>query len=90
MATLPFEPNVRPFDPQREWRRAITIRAVAHLTHEDTDQVAARLYGKDAAAIISKSAVAPADTGTSAWAGSSPPRSLAPSSDRARQKRGGS
>ncbi|GAA3887390.1 hypothetical protein GCM10022276_03070 [Sphingomonas limnosediminicola] len=70
MATLPFEPNVRAFDPQREWRRAITIRAVAHLTHEEADQVAARLYGKEAAAIISKSAVAPADTSTSAWAGS--------------------
>lgn len=57
-------------DLPRDWLRGVTVKAIAGLIDRDVNQVAERLYGKALAGTVAKAAVAPADTTTSAWAGS--------------------
>jgi HK97 family phage major capsid protein len=60
------------------FRRSLTVKAIAGLTDRDVNQVAERLYGKEVGATITKAAVAPADTATSAWAGALVPTIVGP------------
>lgn len=56
-------------DPLRNWRRALTVKAISGVSGRDVGQTAERLYGEDIGAAIVKAATAPADTANPDWAG---------------------
>lgn len=61
MNKLPFLPDRSAIDPLRDFRKALTVKAVSAVTNRSVNDVAARLYPKDAE-VIAKAAVAPIGT----------------------------